>query len=185
MHSTPANEFARTALIHVPDVYRVARRLCGDADVAGDLTQETFLQAWQSFHRFELGTNCRAWLYRILLHVWSHERRRRTREPILFDSDAAELGTPFYDPPVPDNLTAPEVLEALDRLPPAHRNIVILADVEDLSYREIAEILEIPIGTVMSRLSRARRVLRQDLADHARGLGIGLRAAGNRDERER
>ena len=172
-----ATEFARTALIHVPDVFRLARRLSGDPEIAADLTQETFLQAWRSFTRFEPGTNCRAWLYRILVNVWSHERRRRTREPILFDSEAVNPETSLYDPPVPDTLTAAQVLDALERLPVAQRSIVILADVEELSYREIAEVLEIPIGTVMSRLSRARRALRQELAEYARSLGIGLRAA--------
>lgn len=182
--ASAANEFARTALSHLHDVFRLARRLCGDSDVAADLAQETFLQAWRSFHRFEPGTNCRAWLYRILLHVWSHERRRRTREPILFDSEVADVETPLYDPPIPDNLSEAQVLEALDRLAPGHRAIVLLSDVEDLSYREIAEILEIPIGTVMSRLSRARRTLRHELGEYARSLGIGLRVTGNR-ERQR
>ena len=177
-HST--GDFTRAALAHIPDVFRLARRLSGDAEVAADLTQETFLQAWRSFTRFEPGTNCRAWLYRILFHVWSHERRRRTREPILFDSEAVNPETSFYDPPIPDALTASQVLAALGRLPVAQRSIVILADVEDLSYREIAEILEIPIGTVMSRLSRARRALRRELPEYARSMGLGLRAAGPR-----
>jgi len=179
-----ANEFARTALGYVQEVFRVARRLSGDPEVAADLTQETFLQAWKSFHRYEPGTNCRAWLYRILLNVWSHERRRRTRDPVLFSSDALDLEMASPDPPVPDDLTGTQVLEALNHLPPAQRSIVILADVEDLSYRDIAEILQIPIGTVMSRLSRARRALRQELAGYARKMGIGLRAAGD-GERER
>lgn len=173
-----ANEFARTALSHLPEVFRLARRLSGDADMAADLLQETYLQAWKSFHRFEAGTNCRAWLYRILLNVWSHERRRRTRDPIVFGSEPGDLETVSAEPPIPDDLTGTQVLEALNRLPAAHRSIVILADVEDLSYREIAEILQIPIGTVMSRLSRGRRALRQELASYARTLGIGLRVAG-------
>ncbi len=179
----PGNEFARAALGYVPEVFRVARRLCGDSEVAADLTQETFLQAWKSFHRFEPGTNCRAWLYRILVNVWSHERRRRTREPVLLSTDAVDVET-ASDPPVPDHLTGTQVLEAVNRLPPSHRSIVILADVEDLSYREIAEILQIPVGTVMSRLSRARRALRQELAAYARTMGIGLQTASD-GERER
>jgi RNA polymerase sigma-70 factor (ECF subfamily) len=180
--TSAADDFTATALSHVPDIFRLARRLSGDGDVASDLTQETFLQAWRSFHRFEPGTNCRAWLYRILLNVWSHERRRRTRDPVVLGNDPVDVELASADPPIPDDLDGTQVLEAVNRLPAAHRSIVILADVEDLSYREIAEILQIPIGTVMSRLSRARRALRQELGSYARSIGIGKRAAGEGEQ---
>jgi RNA polymerase sigma-70 factor, ECF subfamily len=82
-------EFDRAALVHVPELLRVAARLCGSADAGEDLLQETYLQAWRSFHRFEAGTNCRAWLYKILLYTYSAQNRKRARQPFLVDLDAA------------------------------------------------------------------------------------------------
>ena len=82
-------EFDRAALVHVPELLRVAARLCGSADAGEDLLQETYLQAWRSFHRFEAGTNCRAWLYKILLFTYSAQNRKRARQPVLVDLDAA------------------------------------------------------------------------------------------------
>lgn len=167
-----AQEFLDAALVHRAAVFRMACCLSRDRSVAEDLTQETFLQAWRSFARFQRGSNCRAWLHGILYFVWSHERRRRGREPVLFDSAMLDTQVLIYDPPTPDRLTDEDVLHAFEKLPQSLQEIVLLADVEGLTYREVASVLSIPLGTVMSRLNRGRRLLRSALVECAGGHGI-------------
>lgn len=161
------DEFDRTALVHVPELLRVASRLCGSTDAGEDLLQETYLQAWRSFHRFEPGSNCRAWLYKILLFTYSAQKRQRGRRPLLVDLDAAGETALGVDVATPDTLTKEAVRVAFDQLPEHFRTPVVLVDVEGLTYREAAEAMEVPIGTVMSRLSRGRALLRLELARHA------------------
>lgn len=165
-------EFDRTALTHLAELLRAAIRLCGSRDAADDLVQETYLQAWRSFGRFEPGTNCRAWLYKILLFSHARQQRRQTRRPLLVDMDAAAETALTVDAPTPDTLTATSVRTAFESLPEAYRIAVMLVDVEGLTYREAADALSVPIGTVMSRLSRGRRLLRVELATHADAFGI-------------
>ena len=160
-------EFDRAALVHVPELLRVAARLSGSAEAGEDLVQETYLQAWRSFHRFQAGTNCRAWLYKILLFTYSAQKRKRARQPFLVELDAAGEAALLADAATPDALTAAAVKAAFDRLPDHFRTPVLLVDVEGLTYREAAEALDVPIGTVMSRLSRGRGLLRLELARHA------------------
>lgn len=157
---------------HLTDIYRSACSMTGNATDGQDLAQEVYLEAWKSFHRFELGTNCRAWLFKILFHRLHHFRRKAYRYQTLPDESVLEqtLAAPA---PLPDQLTDQEILGALDRLSPTFREVLLLADVQDFSYKEIAETLGIPIGTVMSRLSRARMQLRADLGGTAAGYGIG------------
>ena len=112
------------------------------------------------------GTNCRAWLYKILLFTHSAQNRKRARQPFLVDLDAAGETALLVDAPTPDTLTAEAVKAAFDRLPETFRTLVVLVDVEGLTYREAAAALDVPVGTVMSRLSRGRGLLRQDLARH-------------------
>jgi RNA polymerase sigma-70 factor, ECF subfamily len=150
-------------------LFRVALRVCRDRERAEDLTQETYLQAWRSFHRFEIGTNLRAWLYKILFNVHYSQVRKEKLELAPMEETIAE--TIAYDPPTSQRLTEEEVLSALERLPRDFQVPVILADVEELSYREIADALQIPLGTVMSRLSRGRKLLRMELANYARDSG--------------
>jgi RNA polymerase sigma-70 factor, ECF subfamily len=169
------DEFDRVALVHVPELLRFAARLCGSADSGEDLLQETYLQAWRSFHRFEAGTNCRAWLYKILLFTYSAQNRKRARQPFLVDLDAAGETALLIDAPTPDTLTAEAVKAAFDRLPENFRTLVLLVDVEGLTYREAAEALNVPVGTVMSRLSRGRGLLRLQLAQHAPESSTGAR----------
>jgi RNA polymerase sigma-70 factor (ECF subfamily) len=137
------------------------------------VVQEVYLQAWKSFHRFTPGTNCRAWLFKILMNILHHDRRKwfslRSMQPAGKDVE----DTLMYAPPVPEKLTDQEVLSALDRVPTEFRAVILLADVEEFSYKEIAQVLQIPVGTVMSRLSRGRRLLREMLAGLARSYGIG------------
>lgn len=166
--------FETAAMPHIDDLFRTALRVTGNRSESEDLIQETYLQAWKSFHRFELGTNCRAWLFKILFHVIHHHRRKWFGfTSKLVDVEEGQLeNTIAYTPPVPEHISDEDVLAALSRVPVQYREVVLLADVEELSYKEIAEALTIPIGTVMSRLSRGRKILRAELADAAHSLGV-------------
>ncbi|MGH9832348.1 MAG: sigma-70 family RNA polymerase sigma factor [Blastocatellia bacterium] len=164
--------FEAEALGFAGQLFRVALRVSRDRGKAEDLVQETYLQAWRSFHRFELGTNLRAWLYKILFNVYYSGLRRERLELVPAEETIAE--TIAYDPPTPQHLTEEEVLMALERVPRDFQIPVVLADVEELSYREIADALQIPIGTVMSRLHRGRKLLRMELADYARDAGYQI-----------
>jgi RNA polymerase sigma-70 factor (ECF subfamily) len=144
----------------------------GNRAVAEDLVQETFLQAWKSFHRFEEGTNCRAWLYKILFFVVSQHRRKGRRELAVVTLEQVPDEVLSFDPPTPDVLTRRQLLAAFELLPEPYRVVVLLADVEELSYREIASVLDVPVGTVMSRLSRARKMLRRELVAQAEAMGL-------------
>jgi RNA polymerase sigma-70 factor (ECF subfamily) len=161
--------FETEALGLADQLFRVAFRLLRDRARAEDLVQETYLQAWRSFHRFELGTNLRAWLYKILFNVYYSGQRKERLQLVPAEETLAE--TIAYDPPTPQRVTDEEVLAALERLPRDFQIPLLLADVEELSYREIADVLEIPLGTVMSRLHRGRKLLRTELAKYARNAG--------------
>ena len=121
------------------------------------------MQALRSFHRFQPGTNCRAWLTTILQRVVSNRRRAKGRAILVSDSDDRIAQTVPFVPPVPQDLTDELVLSSLQRLPTEFQDVILLCDVEDLSYKEAAEALAIPIGTVMSRLHRGRARLRSEL----------------------
>jgi RNA polymerase sigma-70 factor, ECF subfamily len=169
--------FENEALPHHADLYRMARWLLGDSDQAEDLVQETFVAALGSFHRFEKGTNCRAWLIKIMYHTLSKRRRAEGRLRIVSDTEEQIAETVAFEPPTPQNITEEEILAALERLPQQFQEVVILSDVEDMTYKEIAGALSIPTGTVMSRLHRGRRLLRAELAAYANSRGIGKTAA--------
>ena len=147
----------------LPRVYRFAVRLTGDRHEAEDLAQETMLRALRAFHRFEPGTNCRAWLATILQHVRSNRRRARGRFPLVGDSDDRIAHTIPFVAPVPQQLTDEDVLAALRRIPVPFQEVIVLCDVEEFTYKEIAAALKIPVGTVMSRLHRGRAHLRSEL----------------------
>jgi RNA polymerase sigma-70 factor (ECF subfamily) len=171
-----ADRFESEAMPHLNDIFRTALRLVGDRAKAEDVAQEVYLQAWKSFDRFESGTNCRAWLFKILFHCINHQRRKWFRFPTLKDTEEFLEANLTYTPPVPEHLTDEDILAALDRIPSDFRAVVLLVDVEEFAYKEVAEIAGIPIGTVMSRLSRGRRLLREQLTDVARSYGIGRAA---------
>jgi RNA polymerase sigma-70 factor (ECF subfamily) len=172
MFSRPkTDEFEAAALPHLNELYRTASSLLRDRTEAEDLVQETYLHAWKSFHRFQPGTNCRAWLFKILFHRLYHLRRKWFRLRLAKSEDVLEQ-TLEYEPPVPDKLSDEEVLAALQKVPEDFREVLLLADVEEFSYKEVAAALEIPVGTVMSRLSRGRRLLRKELAGLAASMGI-------------
>jgi RNA polymerase sigma-70 factor, ECF subfamily len=164
-----STEFEGAALAYADQLFRVALRLCREPGKAEDLVQEAYLQAWRSFHRFELGTNLRAWLFKIMFNTYYSNQRKARLQLVPVEETLAETLT--YDPPTPARLTDEDVLGALERLPRDFQIPVVLADVEELSYREVAEALEIPLGTVMSRLHRGRKLLRMELTKYAQQAG--------------
>jgi RNA polymerase sigma-70 factor (ECF subfamily) len=159
--------FEAEALPHADRLFRLAMWFERDRSAAEDLVQETMLQALQSFHRFEAGTNCRAWLATILQHVRSNRRRARDRSPLVEDPDDRVAQMTPFQAPVPQQLSDEDVLAALKRIPVQFQEVIVLCDVEELTYKEIAEALAIPIGTVMSRLHRGRASLRSELETSA------------------
>lgn len=167
------------ALVHLDALYQAALRLTHNRATAEDLVQDTYLRAYRSFHRFNPGTNCRAWLFTILRNVFLNRLRRDDREVLVGDSAVAESGA---ESAMMAPSTSPEeeflqtvlhgdVDRALRALPLPFRETVIFADLAGLTYKEIAQVLGCPIGTVMSRLSRGRHLLRQMLSRFAREHG--------------
>jgi RNA polymerase sigma-70 factor (ECF subfamily) len=166
-------DFEATAMPHLAALYRTAKFLAYASSEAEDLVQEVYLEAWKSFHRFEPGSNCRAWLFRILFHRLHHLRRRQLKSSKAESfSSPAEPDTLPAAPPVSQDIRDEDILQALSRVPRDFREVVLMADVQEFSYKEVAETLGIPMGTVMSRLSRGRKLLRQELAQVARSYGI-------------
>ena len=164
--------FETEAMPHVDRLFRHAMWLERNRSEAEDLVQETLIQAMESFHRFVPGTNCRAWLLSILHHL--HLNRLRKRGRIIVDSELEERisqTVPFVTP-VPDRLTDGDMLAALESLSPQHQQVILLCDIEEMTYKEAASTLAVPVGTVMSRLHRGRELLRQ----HLTRLGLGAPA---------
>jgi RNA polymerase sigma-70 factor, ECF subfamily len=168
--------FEAEAMPHVDRLFRFAMWMERDRHEAEELVQETLLRALRSFDRFTSGTNCRAWLFTILRNVRSNRRRAGFRRQGREVSDDKLAETVAFIPPVAAHITDEEILSALKGIPDPYQGIVLLADVEELSYREIADVLGIPQGTVMSRLHRGRAHLRKALA--ATGVA-GLCATGS------
>ncbi len=177
------SRFEAEALPLLPGMYSAAYRLTRNPSDAEDLVQETFLRAYRAFHQFEPGTNLKAWLYRILMNTFINSYRKRQREPqTVSDEEIAdwylyskmnEAGLePSAETAVIESLPDEEVQEALSSLPEQFRAAVLLADVEGFSYKEIAEITGVPIGTVMSRLHRGRKALQKRLWDVVRERGL-------------
>lgn len=177
--------FESEALPFHVDLYRLAKWLLRNQAEAEDLVQETFVEALRSFHRYKQGTNCRAWLIKIMYHLLSKRRRESSRLRVVGDVNEQISETVATEPAASGEFAGAEVLNALKRLPQHYQEVVILSDVEDLSYKEIADALAIPAGTVMSRLHRGRSLLRADLGSYARSLGIGVgkEEAGNKIRR--
>ena len=175
----PTDEFEKAALPHLQDLYRAVVRLLGDTTRAEDVVQEAYLQAWKSFDRFAPGTNCRAWMFKILINTIHHYRRKWLNPRMVTDSEEILEQTAAATPPIPEQITEGEILRALAQVPADYRTAVLLADVEEFSYKEIAGMLNVPIGTVMSRLSRGRKMLREQLSELARSYGIGRSGEGH------
>jgi RNA polymerase sigma-70 factor (ECF subfamily) len=169
-------DFEAEAMPHAADLYRIAYWLLRDREEAEDLVQETFAEALKSFHRYERGTNCRAWLSTIMHHVNAKRKMKLGRLQLVEDTEEQIAETLAFEPPIPQSLTDEDVLAAMERVPDHFRRVVLLADVEEFAYKEISAMLNVPIGTVMSRLHRGRKLLRVELAGYARDHGI--RSAG-------
>jgi RNA polymerase sigma-70 factor (ECF subfamily) len=180
---TLKERFERDVVPLLPSLYSAALRMTRNPADAEDLVQETTLRAYRGFAGFEEGTNLKAWLYRILTNTFINSYRKKQREPqtvpddnvedwYLYDRLAAQNSESSAETTVLESMPDEDVKAALDALPEGYRMAVLLADVEGFSYREIADILEIPIGTVMSRLHRGRRALEKALWEKARGRGL-------------
>jgi RNA polymerase sigma-70 factor (ECF subfamily) len=165
-------DFDREAWPHFREIHRAALRLTRRPAEAEDLVQEVYLQAWKSFERFERGTNCRAWLYRILWNVNQQRVRKKVPVPLGADGEARVAETLAAEEPTPTEIRDEEVASALEALSDEHRQILLLSDVEEFTYKELAAILRVPIGTVMSRLSRARSALRQKVRGTAAATAL-------------
>jgi RNA polymerase sigma-70 factor (ECF subfamily) len=172
-------EFEAEALVHVDSLYGLALRLTGgNASRAEDLVQEALLKAYRAWEDFQLGTNCRAWLMTILRNTFINDFRRQQRRPQTVDFEDVADRSVFAEvqdtDPVGgffDRIIDEEVISAIDELPVEFRIAVVLSDLEGLSYQEVAEIMEIPVGTVKSRLFRARKRLQERLYAYARDMG--------------
>lgn len=165
-------DFEQEAMPFSADLFRVAMFLKRERDAAEDLVQETMMQALKSFHRYEKGTNCKAWLTTIMYHTHYKQLRKQTNLQLVADTEEKIAQTVQFEAPIPQYLTDEDVLQALKKVPEAFREIVLLCDVEGFAYKEIASFLDVPMGTVMSRLHRGRKILRGELAVYARNYGI-------------
>lgn len=186
------DEFEREAIPHMSALYTFAVRMTRDEDDASDLVQETYLKAYRFFDKFERGTNCKAWLFRILKNSYINRFRKSSKAPDTVEYDVIEE---FYDT-IRDSSVETSVLEeqvfsqalddevsaALNRLPDEFRTVIILCDIENFTYEEIAEFIDCPIGTVRSRLHRARKILAAQLASYARERGFAVDSEDDRND---
>jgi RNA polymerase sigma-70 factor (ECF subfamily) len=178
--------FEREALVHLDALYRAALRLTGSAPDAQDLVQETMLKAFRAWHQYAQGTNARAWLLTILRNTFINEQRRRAARPATTDLHAIEPFAVFDERPEADpeaaffdSLVDDDVVDAIAELPVEYREVLALTAVDGLSYEESARVLAVPLGTIKSRLFRARKLLQARLREYAVSTGwIG--AGGDR-----
>ncbi len=176
--------FEEEALPHLRALHGYALHLCRNSSDAEDMVQETYVKALKNYKRYKMGTNCRAWLFRILTNTFLNLARRRKRRTSVESDGMPDIEMQvaehyqdrgMYRPleaQVLDGIVSKELTDALDSLPEDFRTVLLLADLNDFSYKEIAEVCDCPVGTVMSRLYRARKAMQRKLLDHAVKEGI-------------
>jgi RNA polymerase sigma-70 factor (ECF subfamily) len=176
-------DFEAAAMPYLDALYNTAYRMSRNAQDAEDLVQETYLKAYKYFDKFEQGTNLKAWLFKILKNTFINAYRKRQLQPPQSDfadieesfesqvSEAAGRQSRSPEEELLENVLDEDVQAAIDRLPADFKMVVILADLEGFSYRDISEILEVPVGTVMSRLYRGRKLLEKSMLEYARDHG--------------
>ena len=175
------NDFENATIPHKHALYNYALKIAANSDDASDLVQETYYKAYKSFHQFENGTNSKAWMFMILKNTFINNYRKQKREPVKVDYDEIEdvyesiksdqsnnnnLDLDFYS-----NLLDDELSEALSKLPSKMKDVFLLCDLEGYTYEEIAELVNVPIGTVRSRLHRAKKILQEELFGYAKVNG--------------
>ena len=174
--------FEQTALIHLDFLYNLALKITRNEDDAQDLVQETFLRAYRFFDKYEPGTNCKAWLYRILKNTFINHYRKQHRRPNEVDFESIEetqesqvehMGMRPADPEATlmNSILKEDVQHAFETLPPGYREALMLSLVGGFSYREIADMMDCPIGTIMSRIHRARKLMQKQLGGHTPDRG--------------
>jgi len=185
--------FREEALPHLNALYNYARSISYSQEDAEDLVQDTYMRAYRFFHQYTPGSNCKAWLFTILRNLYNTRYKKYKKKPDKVhyeDTDevynfmvegewTSEIGDPeseFFD-----NILPKRIVEAIEELPEEFKSTLILADLEDFSYKEIAEILDCPLGTVMSRLHRARNILKKKLVDYAEEKGVIKTGEENKD----
>ena len=183
---TAQDDFTKEAMQFAPQLFSTAMRMTRNNSDAEDLVQETFIKAWRSFHTFQTGTNLRAWLYRIMTNTFINKYNSKQRKPTeteldeveelylykrLGSIDQSKLSSSAEDQML-ELFTDDEVKNALEELPETFRIPVLLSDVDGFSYKEIAEMLDIPLGTVMSRLHRGRKLMQKMLYEYAKNRGL-------------
>lgn len=179
--------FKRVMVPFMDILYGYAMYLTGRPEDAHDLLQETYLKAFRFFDRFEQGTNAKAWLYRIMRNTYINDYRRIKRLPDHVEYDeqisAYQMARDEKGPgDIPGEIFEDEIATAIASLPEKFKSVIVLRDVEDLPYEEIAEALDIPIGTVRSRLHRARAILFERLKDYAQSRGYSVEEPGSQEE---
>jgi RNA polymerase sigma-70 factor (ECF subfamily) len=183
---TAQDDFTKEAMQFAPQLFSTALRMTRNKSDAEDLVQETFIKAWRSFHTFQTGTNLRAWLYRIMTNTFINKYNSKLRKPTeteldeveelylykrLGSIDQSKLSSSAEDQML-ELFADDEVKNALEELPETFRLPVLLSDVDGFSYKEIAEMLDIPLGTVMSRLHRGRKLMQKMLYEYAKERGL-------------
>ena len=176
---TDSAAFSEEALTHLDTLYRGALRLTRDPDRAQDLVQDTYVRALRYQHSYQAGTNMKAWLFAIMRNLFWDRFKGGRQEDVSLDDlgdfalyDTLKDTSAIPETEVLDRIAADEVVKAVEKLPPLHREVVLLVDVEGFSYKDAAQVIGIPIGTVMSRLHRARQQLQKQLYDYALESGI-------------